>query len=56
MGKSHFLYCQSFVLDLLERGHDVTFLTSYSLKQKKLQNYTEILVDPPLELGNLGKS
>lgn len=52
-GKSHFLYMQSFVLALLERGHEVTFLTSHSMNHLKLENYTEILIDPPFDLHSL---
>lgn len=55
MGKSHSLYCQSFVLDLLKRGHAVTFLTSHSLAHLNLANYTEILAYPPLDLDELGE-
>lgn len=49
-GKSHFLYIQSFVRALIERGHEVTFLTSNSLSHLNLANYTEVLVDPPIDL------
>lgn len=54
-GKSHFLYMQSFVLALLDKGHEVTFLTSQSLNHLKLKNYTEILIDPPFDLHSLCK-
>lgn len=50
-GKSHFMFMSSFVRALLDRGHDVTFLTSNSLKHLKLANYTEVLVDPPLDMS-----
>lgn len=53
-GKSHFLYMQSFVKAFIARGHDVTFLTSYSLKNEKLANYTEVLIDPPFDFS-IGK-
>lgn len=46
----------SFVKALHKRGHDVTFLTSNSLAHLKMANYTEVLVDPPLDImqkGNL---
>lgn len=49
-GKSHFLYLQNFVHALLKRGHEVTFLTSNSLSHLKLANYTEVLIDPPIDL------
>lgn len=50
-GKSHFLYMSSFVKAAVERGHEVTFLTSNSLNDLNLANYTEVLVDPPLDLA-----
>lgn len=49
-GKSHFLYVSSFVKALQGRGHEVTFLTSNSLMHLKLANYSEVLIDPPLDL------
>lgn len=52
-GKSHFLYLQSFVKALLDRGHEVTFLTSQSLSHLKLANYTEVLIDPPFDIHSL---
>lgn len=54
-GKSHFLYMQSFVLALIDRGHEVTFLTSQSINHIKLKNYTEILIDPPFDIHSLCK-
>lgn len=44
---SHFLYLSSFVRALLDRGHEVTYLTSISLKNSNQANYTEVLIDPP---------
>lgn len=55
-GKSHFLYVSSFVHALLNRGHEVTYLTSISLSHLKLANYTEVLIDPPLDLMSKCKS
>lgn len=52
-GKSHFLYMQSFVKALLKRGHDVTFITSQSMSNLNLANYTEVLIDPPFDLHSL---
>lgn len=54
-GMSHTLFMSSFVQTLISRGHRVTFLTSNSLKHLNLANYTEILVDPPLDLVALSK-
>lgn len=53
--KSHFLFLQIFVRELVSRGHEVTFLTSNTLSNLHLVNYTEILVDPPLDFSQLGR-
>lgn len=50
-GKSHFLYIQSFVRAMLERGHEVTYLTSNSLNHLKLTNYTEVLIESPFDMS-----
>lgn len=52
--KSHFLYIKSVVLALLNRGHEVTYLTSHTLSDLKLANYTEYLVDPPFDAESKG--
>lgn len=39
----------SFVRNLIDRGHEVTYLTSNSLKHLNLTNYTEVLIDPAIE-------
>lgn len=49
-GPSHFLYVSSFVRALLDRGHEVTYLTSNSLKNLNLSNYTEVLIDSPFDV------
>lgn len=54
IGKSHFLFMQTIVRALLDRGHEVSYLTSNSLNHLKLANYTEYLVDPPFDFGSLG--
>lgn len=54
-GKSHTLFMQAFVKKLLERSHEVTFVTSISMSKEKIANYTEILIDPPLDFNLLSK-
>ena len=49
-GKSHWLYMSKFVMALTDRGHEVTFITSNSLMKFKLANYSEVLIDPPLQM------
>lgn len=47
-GKSYWIYMSTFVKELLNRGHEVTTITSISMSSK-LDNYTEILIDPPCD-------
>lgn len=56
MGKSHFLYISSFVRALLDREHEVTFVTIHSLSHLNLANYTEIRIDPPSNVAPQSKS
>lgn len=44
-----------FVKELLDRGHDVTCITSISMGDQTVKNYTEILIDPPLDMGNFSE-
>lgn len=55
-GKSHFLYTSTFVRVLLNRGHEVTYLTStsISMNEPNLANYTEVLIDPPQNMSAIG--
>lgn len=53
-GKSHFLYTSTFVRALLNRGHEVTYLTSISMNEPNHVNYTEVLIDPPQNMTALG--
>lgn len=50
-GKSHFMYTSAFARKLLDRGHEVTYLTSISMNQPNLVNYTEVLIDPPQNMS-----
>lgn len=43
---------QNVVKKLLERSHNVTFITSTSMGEQETTNYTEILIDPPLDCSN----
>lgn len=45
VGRSHFLFMAEFVKALLDRGHEVTFITIFSLNHLNLRNYTEILIN-----------
>lgn len=54
-GKSHWLYMESFIKEFLHRGHQVTCITSFKLNGPKIDNYTEILIDPPLEMQRISK-
>ncbi|XP_034110395.1 UDP-glycosyltransferase UGT5 [Drosophila albomicans] len=44
-GKSHFMMTNAMVRELVKRGHEVTFLTPFSLAKENLgDNYKEILI------------
>ncbi|KAH8261352.1 hypothetical protein KR044_007858, partial [Drosophila immigrans] len=44
-GKSHFMMTNAIVRELVKRGHEVTFLTPFSLAKENLgENYKEILI------------
>ncbi|XP_031627056.1 UDP-glucuronosyltransferase 2B20-like [Contarinia nasturtii] len=52
--KSHFLFMSEFVKTLVDRQHEVTYLTSNSLKHLNLPNYTEVLIEPPFDMESIG--
>ena len=54
-GKSHWNYMKNFINELLNRGNEVTCITTISMGDNKPTNYTEILIDPPFYKENLGK-
>lgn len=54
-GKSHWNYMKVFVNELIDRGHEVTCITSISMGKHKPVNYTEILIDPPFKIQNFGE-
>lgn len=43
--KSHFLWIEHFLEALLSRGHELTILTSFKMKNSH-PNLTEILIEP----------
>lgn len=54
-GKSHWLYMENFVKEFVHRKHEVTCITPFKLSGPKLENYTEILADPPFNIHSLSK-
>lgn len=44
-----------FINELVDRGNEVTCITSISMGKHKPVNYTEILIDPPYEMKSLGE-
>lgn len=54
-GKSHGLYMESFLKEFLNRGHEITCITSFKMSGPKLNNYTEILIDPPFDMQSMSK-
>lgn len=54
-GKSHWNYMKVFIHELIERGHELTCITNIPMGKDKPANYTEILIDPPYKIENVGK-
>lgn len=54
-GKSHWIYMQTFVEELLHRGHEVTCITSQKFNGPTPLNYTEVLIDPPFDIESIIK-
>ncbi|KAH8249256.1 hypothetical protein KR032_007659, partial [Drosophila birchii] len=55
-GKSHFMMTNAVIRELVKRGHEVTFITSWSLAEENLgANYTEILFAQYDALGDMHK-
>lgn len=46
---------QAFVRALLDRGNEVTYLTSNSMAHLKLANYTEYLIEPAFDFDSVCK-
>lgn len=44
--KSHYMMHNVLIKELINRGHEVTFITSSSMNKNLGDNYTEILIDP----------
>lgn len=53
-GKSHMVYMEVFIRELINRGNEVTCITSIPISGEKPQNYTEILIDPPFDMFSFG--
>lgn len=50
-GPSHWNFLKNFAIELLNRGHEVTCVTNEPLTEHNSTKYTEILIDPPLDLS-----
>ncbi|XP_053692178.1 UDP-glycosyltransferase UGT5-like [Sabethes cyaneus] len=46
---SHWLWLEHFVLELLDRGHQVTAVTNFAATEPH-PNYTEVVIDPPFDI------
>ena len=53
-GPSHFLMFKVFIKELIDRGHEVTAISAYPFKER-LDNYTEILIEPQWSFGDACK-
>lgn len=49
--ESHWLFMQHIIKGLLDRHHEVTFITSRTWNGVKPDNYTEILITPQIDLN-----
>ncbi|KAH8281700.1 hypothetical protein KR054_002412, partial [Drosophila jambulina] len=55
-GKSHFMMTNAVIRELVKRGHEVTFITPWSLAEENLgENYKEILFAQYDALGDMHK-
>lgn len=54
-GKSHWVLLERIIDALLERHHHVTTITNFKWNGPKPENYTEILIDPPLDFEKHSK-
>lgn len=48
-GKSHWILLKTIIEALLDRQHHVTAITNFKWNGPRPMNYTEILIDPPLD-------
>lgn len=53
--KSHWILMESIIEALLDRQHHVTTITNFPWNHPKPANYTEILIDPPLDFESYSK-
>lgn len=49
------MYLNLFVEELINHGHEVTFVTSNTMGGHEHENYTEILIDPPHNFHSVSK-
>lgn len=54
-GRSHWILLERIIDALLERHHHVTAITNFKWDGPEPLNYTEILIDPPLDFEKQSK-
>lgn len=54
-GPSHWFLLQTFVKELVDRGHEVTAIVNKQILNFNSPNYTEILINPPCDLSAVCK-
>lgn len=54
-GKSHWMFFEKFIFELTERGHEVTAITGLKYSGPRVDNYKEILIDPPYDFDKMCK-
>ena len=55
-GASHHMMTRSFVTELSNRGHEVTFITGKKFDSSKLSNFTQIAIEPEYDFWKDGKT
>lgn len=54
-GKSHWLFLQHIIRELIDRQHELTVITPFLWPGTKPVNYTEVLIDPPFNIESICK-
>lgn len=47
---------QNLAKELMNRGHELTAIVNYPISNFQSPNYTEVLIDPPLDASKIRKS
>lgn len=55
--RSHWHLMENIINGLLDRGHEITAITSFDLNRdlNSIHNYTDIRINPIMDMNNFGK-